>query len=245
MKQLGISVGIISTFFLILFLYTKIAGPIPFSVNSVVTQKTDTFNATGEGKVSIKPDIATVSVGISAKGNTVKSTQDEINTVINRVSKSIKELGVEEKDIQTTNYSINPNYDYRDSNTKITGYSANTNLLIKIRKLDTVNNVIDMATQNGANQVGGINFDIDDREKVEGEAREKAVEQAKKKAINAAKIAGFKLGRIINYHENSNDFPLFRAGSFATLEVKDSTPTQVEAGSTEIRINITLSYEIN
>ncbi len=225
-----------TTFFILLFTFTKIFGPIPFSVNSVTTTKFTTFDVSGEGKVTAIPDIAVVSVGIQANGQTVKVTQDQINSTINKVSDAIKKLGVEKKDIQTTNYNINP--------TKNTGYEANTNLQIKIRKIENANSVIDAATANGANQVGGINFDIDDKSKLENEARQKAVADAKSKAGDAAKIAGFKLGRIINYSESFGGIIPMPYRAMAADQAIVGIPTQVEPGSSEITVTVTLSYEI-
>lgn len=234
-----------TTFFILLFSFTKIFGPIPFSVNSVTTQKSTTFDVTGEGKVSIAPDIASISVGIIARESTVKSAQEKINGVINNISDAVKKLGVDKKDIQTTNYSIYPiRGDFQAGPSKITAYEANTNLQIKVRDIDKVNSIIDVATANGANEVSGISFEVDDRTKAENEAREEAVEEAKRKADNAAKIAGFKLGRIINYSENFGDFPRpisLRAQGATEVE---SIPTQIEPGSSEIKATVTLSYEI-
>lgn len=235
----------VTTFFTLLFIFTKLFGPIPFSVNSITTTKSDTFNVTGEGKVTIKPDIAFISVGIQANGSSVKSVQEQINSVINKVSESVKGLGVDSKDIQTRNYSINPDYDYTGGNQRIKGYIASTNLSIKVREIDKVNEVIDAATGNGANQVGGISFDVDDRTKAENEARQKAVEEAKKKAQNAASIAGFKLGRIINYSESFAGYP----GPIPLTKTQDAiggleNPTRVEPGSTDVTVVVTLSYEL-
>lgn len=233
----------VTTFFTLLFIFTKLAGPIPFSVTSVTTQKSVTFDVSGEGKVTVVPDVAVVTVGIQANGSSVKVAQDQINNVINKVSSAIKKLGIDENDIKTVGYNINPNYDFREGSQKIIGYSAGTNLSIKVKQIDNVNSVIDAATANGANQVGGISFDVNDKTKAENEAREKAVEQAKTKARQAAKIAGFKLGKIINYNENFGGFP----GPLplrAMAEDVSGTPTQVEPGSSEIVITVTLSYEI-
>lgn len=230
-------------FFILLFIYTKVAGPIPFSVSSVTTTKTDTFNVTGEGSVAAKPDIATLTVGIQAQGANVKTAQDQINATINKVAEAIKKLGVDQKDIQTTNYNINPTYDYQGSTQRITGYSASTNLSIKVRNIDLVNQVIDQATANGANQVGAINFDVDDKSKLEDEARQKAVALAKKKAESAAKIAGFKLGRMVNYSENFEGVPRPIPMAIGAPEAQ-KLETAVEPGSSEIKVVVTLSYEI-
>ena len=233
----------IITFFVVLFIYNRFAGPVHFSVTSVSTQKSDTFNVSGEGKVSVPPDIVLINAGVTAQASTVKEAQNQLNASINRVSKALKQLGIEEKDIQTSNYNINPTYDYTSGLQRITGYSANSNLAIKVREIDKVNSVIDAATENGANQVGGIIFEVDDKTKAENEARELAVAEAKKKAENAAKIAGFKLGRIVNYSEGFGDFPrpipLRAQGSEQEIAV-----TSIEPGSNEITVTVTLSYEI-
>src|SRR3989344_2531907 len=197
-RQIVPALLIIIFFFISLFAYEKLAGPIPFSLNSVTTTKSDTFNVTGEGKVNVSPDVAIVSAGISAEGTSVKIVQDQINSVINKVSDAVKNLGVDSKDIQTTNYNINPKYDFTSGTQRVNGYSANTTLTIKVKQLDKINSVIDSATANGANQINGLTFEVSDKEKAENEAREMAVADAKKKAQQAAKVAGFSLGRLIN-----------------------------------------------
>lgn len=241
MKNIG---GAIIVFFIALFAYTKLAGPIPFNVTSVTTTKTDTFSVTGEGKVSVPPDIAVISAGVQAQGATVKIAQDQLNKNINAVSAAVKATGVDSKDIQTSGYNINAMYDYNARTPRITGYQASSNLTLKVRAIDKANAVIDAATAAGANQIGGISFDVDDKTKVQNEARQKAVADAKSKAENAAHIAGFKLGRIINYSEDFGNGPrpipmMAKAGSTGT-----EVPTQVEPGSNEITVTVTLSYQI-
>ena len=138
MKQ---TAALIIFFFLSLFAYTKLVGPIPFSVTSVTTQKTDTFTVTGEGKVFVKPDIATTTVSVQVSGPTVKQVQQDLNTKINQVSSVVKKVGIADKDIQTTNYSIYPTYDFQNGSQRITGYSASTQLTIKARDIDKINDV--------------------------------------------------------------------------------------------------------
>jgi uncharacterized protein YggE len=236
----------ILVFFILLFAYTKLAGPLPFSVTSTTTTKSDSFTVTGEGKATFLPDIAVVSAGVTAQGASVQQVQKELNTKINAVSEAVKKLGVDGKDIQTTNYSINPSYDYTNGTQKITGFQANTTLTIKIRTLDKTNSVIDTATANGANQIGGISFDVDDKTKAEDEARGKAVAEAKKKAAMAAKTAGFTLGKIINYSEGFGGYPQPIRMYAKTDAVGAGVPetTQIEPGSGEVTIQVSLSYEL-
>lgn len=248
MKQTFLSsISVLVAFFLIFFLYTKVAGPIPFAVTSVMTTKTDTFTVTGTGKATVEPDIAYVTAGVKVTGSTVKQTQTDMNTKINAVSEAIKTLGIDEKDIQTTRYSVNPTYDYSRETQRITGYQANTSMQIKIRDLEKVNTVIDAATKAGANSIGNISFDVDDRTKAENEARKQASDEAKKKAENAASIAGFKLGRIVNYQESSdsNVRPIMYAAAGGEKSLASpQADTAIEPGSSDIEITVTLSYEI-
>ncbi len=242
MKNLA---GAVIVFFLALFAYIKLAGPIPFTVTSVSTTKTDTFSVTGEGKISVPPDIAIVSAGVQAQGPTTKIVQDQLNKNINAVSSAVKSAGVDVKDIQTAGYTINPMYDYNSSTPRITGYQASTNLTIKVRAIDNANAVIDAATAAGANQIGGITFDVDDKTKAQDEARTLAVADAKTKAQNAAKIAGFTLGKIINYSEDFGSPPQpMPMLAKADIAGPAGVPTQIETGTNDITVTVTLSYQI-
>ncbi|MCX6793925.1 MAG: SIMPL domain-containing protein [Candidatus Gottesmanbacteria bacterium] len=237
--------GAVIVFFIALFAYTKLAGPIPFTITSVTTNKTDTFSVTGEGKVSVPPDIALVSAGVQAQGATVKIVQDQLNKNMNAVSAAVKAEGVDSKDIKTSGYNINPMYDYTAGSQRITGYQASSNLTIKVRAIDHANAVIDAATASGANQIGGITFDVDDKTAAQNQAREKAVADAKSKAENAARIAGFSLGKIINYSEDFGNavrpIPMLAKADMAG---GGGVPTQIETGTNEITVTVTLSYQI-
>jgi uncharacterized protein len=239
---------VIIFFFLVASVYSKFGNPLPFSVNSTVTNKTDVFTVTGEGTVLIKPDIAYVNVGIQKSATTVKQAQSQINEVMNQIVAGLKTLDVDSKNIQTTNYYINPNYDWKDGTQKITGYSASTQLKIKITDLDKINDVIDSATTNGANQVSNITLDVDNRDEAEDSARKDAIAQANKKAEAAAKSAGFKLGKIINYYESSNDSNFVRPIAYdlkAAGGMEQSATTNIQTGSEEVKIIVNLSYQID
>lgn len=232
-------------FFLSLFVYTKFAGPIPFSITNVTSNKSDAFTITGEGKVSVKPDIATVNVGVQATGTTVKDVQDNLNKNINAVSAAVKKLGIDEKDVKTSNYNMNPTYDYTAGKQRITGYQASSSLTIKVRDIEKANSVVDAATAAGANTVGGISFDVDDKTKAEDDARKLAVADAKAKAEAAAKTAGFTLGKIINYQESTGGYrPIMYAKADVAVGLGGGAPTELNTGSTDITLTVTLSYEV-
>lgn len=227
---------------LVIFAFFKFAGPLPLSISSVTTNKGDEFIVTGEGKASVKPDSAKVRVGVQANGATAKEAQEEINEIINKVKEAIINLGIKKEDIKTENYNIYPNQDYTEGNIgKIISYSANTNLLITVKDITKADSIVDGATAAGANQVGGVEFDVKDRTGAEGEARTKAVAEAKNKAEQAAKASGFSLGKIISYQEG------FGPGPIMLLEEKGGRGgggSEIEPGTNEITVTVTLGYEI-
>jgi uncharacterized protein YggE len=242
--------------FAALFLYTKFAGPIQFSVNSINTTKTDLFSSTGEGKATAVPDQATVDAGITQQGSTIIEAQNKVNTQTQKIISEIKNLGISDKEIKTTNYSVSPNYTDNGAipmiypipsgGSNITSYTVTQNLEINVKDLNKVNKVIDAATTNGANLVGGANFTFSDelQKKLENQARTDAVKTAKEEAQNLANISGISLGKIVNVVENSN-FPRsvpMMAGA-AKLDSSANSQTTVTPGENSVIIDVTIYYE--
>ena len=242
-KKLRRSLILLLSCFILLGLYTKLVGPIEFRVNQVSTQKTATFDVSGEGSVTVIPDQAEVTLGITVNRATVAAAKDETNQVINQLTQALKDNGVGEKNIHTANYSINPDYDYRSGNNRITGYTVSVSLLVKFTDFDKLNQAIDRGVALGANQVGGVAFTLTDaaKAKAETEARQQAVAAAKQKADSLAKAAGIQLGRIVNVQENSfvPPRPIY---ALETASAEPS-PTQLPPGTTEVKLTVTLSYE--
>ena len=230
----------------ILSLYFRFVGPIPFSISQTTTEKKTTFDVEAEGKVTAIPDTAEINLGIQVNKPTVEAAQKEANEKINKITDELKKLGIEEKYIKTTNYSLYPEYDYR-AGQKIVGYNVNITLKIKVKDFDKINQVIDTATSLGANQIGSLSFTIDDEklEELKMEARKQAIEKAKKKAKEIANAGGLRLGRIVNISGTipSNNYPipvLREAGIGGTAE---DQKTEIQPGESEITVSVVLSYE--
>ncbi len=230
---------------LALFFFNKF-GP-PFSFSSTVTQKTDLFTVSGEGKVTVIPDTGIVSLGVNLTRPTVKAAQSEVNSIINNVSAETKKLGVDAKDIKTAGYSVYPEYDYRSNPNRITGYRVAVSITVRVRNLEKINEVIDTATANGVNTVNGINLTVDDDRQKEllQEARELAVKEAKTKAQSLARAAGLSLGRIVNVQESGGytPRPMYAFSKVAEAGMGGGADTQIEPGSTDISTTVTLFYE--
>lgn len=207
-----------------------------------------TISVDGEGKITAKPDIALVSLSVVNQGFKVPDVTKEGNTKMNSVIESIKKLGVESKDITSTQYNLYPQYAYPENKSpQITGYSLTQEIQIKVRDLNKVDEVLDAGTTAGANQIGQLTFDIDDASKIKNEARGKAFSAAREKAEAMASAAGVKLGRVVTFSEGyMNPYPPMYANyamDMAKSEAGSVAPT-IEPGSKELAINVSVTYEI-
>ena len=234
-------------FFVFLFAFTKWGPAINFNTSTQV--KGDPFVVSGEGKVAVTPDIASVTFGISETGVSLKTVQNSVNTKSKSLTDAIKELGISEKDIKTTSYNVYPQYDWSNSSQKIIGYQVSTNYRVTIKDFDKVNEAIVVATNAGANIAGGVSFELDDSTKTEkmNEARALAVTNAKSKADGLAKAAGITLGKIINVSENQANnmrtYALPVAGGME-LDSKSIAQPDIQPGTTDLNITVSLSFEV-
>lgn len=210
--------------------YFRWMGALPISVTS--TQKMSTFDVSGEGKVVVVPDQATVNMGVQEQGFNLKQVQEQVNRKMTSLTEALKDLGIAERDIQTTGYNYYPDYNNENQ------YRAYANVSVIIRDLEDVSSAMDLIGTLGLDNVSGPTFGLSDelREKTTKEARELAIGKAKAKAEELADLAGMRLGRIVNVTEGSlGGYPV------PMTELKVETP--VEAGSSEVVVSVTLSYE--
>ena len=200
------------------------------------------------GKAYATPDIAVINLGIEAKGKTAAAAVKEGTKVMNSVSDELVKLGVEKKDIKTTSYYLNPNYNWTQTEgSKQEGYVLNQSVTVKVRNLEKVGDIIAKATGLGANTVGDLSFTIDDEEKAKDEARKDAIEKVKAKAKLMAEQAGFKLGNALSYYEYAPYDDGKSAMMYATADsgMGGGAPTpQISAGEQEIQLTVSMSYRL-
>jgi len=210
----------------------------------------DTIEVKGEGKIDVKPDIALITFSVIRESRDIAKAQEENTQTMNDIIENLINLGVKKSDLKTTNYSIYPRYEYNRETGKQTlaGYEVRQNLEVKIRDFNEIGKTIQESTDLGANQMGGLNFTIDDQTKAKSDARAKAIADAKSKAKILAKQLGIKLGSIINFYESSDYTPVYKTqsmigGGDISEEIAMPTPN-IEPGTNEIQINVGLVYEI-
>lgn len=237
-------IGSVLTTFIIAAIFFKLGGPVPISINQTSVEKTSPFNVSGEGSVTIVPDQAKATFGITKSAPSVTDAQKTSNEVINKLKSDLKQIGVEEKDIKTTSYNVYPDYSFDEGRSRITGYNVTTQVQVTFRNFENLNQAFDLATAAGTNLAGQLSFDLskEARQKAEDEARKAAIEEAKQKAEKIAKEAGIKLGKIINVQESSlSAQPIFRG--LAATGIESAQQTEISPGSSEVRVQVTLSFE--
>ncbi len=219
---------------------------------------TNTISVSGAGSVFAVPDTAEFTVTVIESAADVKSAQSAATTKANAITNYLKQAGVDAKDIQTTDYSVSPQYDYprtsicgaSDVNCPprqvLTGYQVIETLDVKVRDTTKAGDLLAGVGGKGASQVSGLNFTVADQSALESEARDKAIADAKAKANILAKSLGVSLVRIVGYREDGSG-PIPYAAKMSVGMVADSMAApvpQISVGQNKITSNITLSYEI-
>lgn len=266
----GIFYSFLTLFIIALTIYVSIQ-----SINILSSKDDDEENIitiSAEGKVDAVPDIARIDFSVIAQGKTPKDVQRQVSEKMNKIVEFIKGQGVDVKDIKTLNISVNPQYYYSydypripcplmnevyppssspiscpPKSPVIIGYEANQTLDVKIRELDIAGDIIDGAVENGATQVGSINFSIDDPDELKAQAREQAFSKAREKADALAKIAGVKIKRVVTFSESGDYFPSY----YGMMEsagmgggVGKEMETSIEPGSQEVTVTLNVTFEI-
>ncbi len=203
------------------------------------------ITVTGEGVVAVAPDMATVTLGVSAEAETAKAAMDETSAGVAALLATLAGAGIEPRDIQTSGLSLNPVWDgrsYESGPPRITGFSAANTLTVRVRALDGIGGVLDGVLEGGANTFNGLSFGLQEPQPVEDEARAAAVADARRKAELFAGAAGVSLGSILSISE-TQEFdppqPMFR---MEAAMASDSVP--VAAGEMGVAARVTIVWEI-
>lgn len=206
----------------------------------------DILTVDGTGKVVGVPDVAVVDAGILTEGKEVIKVQTENTNKMNNLIAKLKGFGVDSKDLQTTSYSIYPQYEWPDGRQVMRGYQVSQNVRVKIRDLGKIGAILGAVGEAGANQVSGVTFQIDDPEQLRSQAREKALTNAYQKASFLSKKAGIKLGKVVSYNEDNGGIqPYYSYAKEMGIGGGVAAPVpSVESGSLDVSVNVNVSYEI-
>jgi len=156
------------------------------------------ISITAQGQAISSPDVAVVRVGVKTEGMKIAVVAKENNEKMNAILTALMALGIDKKDIQTINYSLNPQYDYTDKGERVfKGYALSQEIKIKIRDFAKAGDVLEKSTALGANLVGDLQFTIDDPVIATAAALQDAISKAKVKAQKISSASGLKLKKIV------------------------------------------------
>jgi hypothetical protein len=194
---------------------------------------------TGEASISIAPDAAVIRIGVTSQGKSAREASEANGKEMTSVLAAIKGGGVDDRDIQTSRLSLQPQLDPNKSGTaRLIGFQATNQVTVKIRATDQLAAVLDRAITAGANEMSGVEFLVSDQSKLLDQARTEAVEDAHRKADIYARAAGVKLGRAVAITDEGSVPPprpmqALRAGA-----------VPVAPGEQNLRASVTVSYEL-
>ena len=199
------------------------------------------MSITGVGSVEAAPDMASLSIGVTTQGETASAALAANSAAMEAVMARLTAAGVEARDMQTSNLSVNPNWTGYDSGSPtISGYVAANLLTVTIRDLAGLGQVLDAAVQDGANTLNGLSFGFTDPRPLMDEARKEAVADARARAELLATAAGVTLGRVVSISEGTpmqGPIPMYKAELAAA-------PVPIAGGEVDVEATVTIFYEI-
>ncbi|GGD63928.1 MULTISPECIES: SIMPL domain-containing protein [Rhizobium] len=208
------------------------------------------ISVTGDGESSAAPDMAVLNLAVVKQAKTAREALDENNKAMNDVLTALKSGGIAERDLQTSGFSIQPQYNYpqpvdgQQQQPQLVGYQTINSVTVRLRDLAKLGQVIDQAVTLGINQGGDIQFTNDKPEATLEEARKDAVADAVKKAKTLSEAAGVKLGRILEINENvprAMPQPVYRA---TMMKETSDTAVPVQGGENNYNVSVTVTFAI-
>ena len=199
------------------------------------------ISVTGEATVSVPPDQAQIDGGVTSEAKTAREASDANNTAMGKVLLALKGAGIEERDVQTSRLSLQPqSAPNRPGPSAIVSYRASNRVTVRLRDVTKVANVIDTLVGAGANEIGGINFVVSQASKLLDEAREQAIADARRKAEIYAKAAGVTLGAPLSISEQGSPGPI----PFRKMAAGMAASTPVAQGEETLAVTVSVSWAI-
>ena len=212
-----------------------------------------TITIEGRGEVRAAPDMATINSGVMSQGETAREALDANTAAMNELIAALKEAGIEARDIQTSGFSVNPNYVYsdeRDANgyslpPRINGYQVSNSVTVVVRDLADLGSILDKSVTVGANTVNGVSFSVAAPSDLLDEARKAAFAEAREKAELYADVSGATLGDLISITEQQSYGAPQPYPMYARAEMSAAAPVPVEAGEMSFAISVNVAWELD
>lgn len=211
--------------------------------NSVQPETTVSISAVGS--VEKQPDIAIMTTGVQTEAKTASEAVAQNARQMESVFKAVEKAGIEKKDMQTSNFSLNPRYDYssRGGTQRLIGYMASNQLSVTVRDLDNLGETMDAIIAAGSNTFNGLQFALDDPSDALDEARRSAMQEARERAELYAAAAGLKVIRVITINEGGGYNPRPMPMMQARAESMDAS-TPIATGEVGYSVTVNVVFEL-
>jgi uncharacterized protein YggE len=207
----------------------------------------NSITVTGIGTISVKPDMAVLTVGVQTQQAKAQAAHQENAAQMDALTKALKEAGIAEADMRTSGYSIYESYEYRNNSQTVTGYVVNNSMTINIRDITKVSAILDLAASSGANRINGLSFTVSGESQYYREALKAAAQNAKDKGETLAAAGGVSIGRVLRMSEVSYGGALAEKSyneAARSVAMDSMVATPIETGSLEISASVTVTYAI-
>jgi uncharacterized protein YggE len=196
---------------------------------------------TGDATISVPPDLARIEGGVSTEAKTAREAAEANNVAMGKVLLALRGAGIDEKDVQTSRLSLQPQYTpNRPGPASVTGYLATNRVTVRLRDVTRVAAVVDTVVSAGANEIGGIGFSVANASMLLDGAREQAIADARRKAEIYARAAGVTLGAPISITEDTGSPPPMPFRKMSGLAA--SAP--VAQGEETLSVSVSVSFAI-
>jgi uncharacterized protein YggE len=201
------------------------------------------ISATGE--VTRVPDIAVISAGVVTRAATAKAALQQAANKMARVRAALSRAGIADRDIQTTNINLNPDYAYENNRPpRLTGYNASNQVSVRFRDVANSGEILDALVAEGANSINGPTLTIDKPEAAIDEARARAVAAGRARAEMYARSMGLRVVRVVAVSESSSSYPVPPPMAvMARAEMADAS-TKIDPGEQKLQVNLQMTFEL-
>ncbi len=196
----------------------------------------------GRGEAKGTPDTGYVQIGVETEANTTEEALEQNNAQVAAIIEKIKQLGVAEEDIQTSNFSINTRYD--NDGRRVVGYQVSNIVSVTIRNLEQTGTLLDQVVQVGANRVYGINFGVDDPSELLAQARDKAVADARSKAEQLAQASSASVGQVLVITENVGSQSPIPMPMRSEIAEEDAAAVPIQTGRQTVSTQVQVTFEL-
>ncbi len=212
------------------------------TINQTIAGTRLDISATGE--VNRVPDLAIITAGVVTRATTARSALQQAATKMARVRAALTRAGVADRDIQTSNINLNPDYAYENNRPpRLTGYNASNQVTVKFRDIANAGEILDALVAEGANSINGPTLTVDKPQAALDEARTKAIAAARARADLYARSLGMRVVRVVAISESGGHFPVPPPMAMMRAEAADAS-TKIDPGEQTLQVNVAMTFEL-